>query len=138
MRRSVSALLTSICLLAVWLSTPILAVAHMVVAEHRFCAEHERLEEGTEGHAPGVDQAGTERDDSSAVCADQTEESESGHESCAFGDSFTLEDAFIQTVDLAVEPAFASEASLALHSKTVHSSLLLLRVAPKNSPPHIA
>lgn len=138
MRRSLSVLFTSICLLAVWLSTPILAVAHVVVAEHRFCAEHERLEEGTEGHAPGVDEAETERDDSSTVCADQTEESESEHEACTFVDTFTLEDDFIQPEDFAVEQALASEASPALHCKTVHSSLSLLRVAPKNSPPHSA
>jgi hypothetical protein len=138
MRRSFSALFTSLCLLAVWLSTPILAVAHVVVSEHRFCAEHERMEEGTEVHAPGVDEAGLERDDGTAVLADQTEESESGHEACTFVDNFTLEDAFIQPVDFAVEQALASEASPALHCKTVHSSLPLLRVAPKNSPPHIA
>ena len=138
MRGSLSALFTSICLLAVWLSMPILAVAHVVVTEHRFCAEHERMEEGTGVHAPGVEEAGTEHDDTARVCGDQTEESELDHEACAFGDSFTLEDAFIQPSDLTVEPALASEAPPAPHSQTVHCSLPLLLVAPKSSPPHIA
>lgn len=138
MRRPTSAIVTTVCLLAAWIATPLLSVAHVVLVEHRFCAEHERLEEGADGHASGTEEGYSDVGESSRVSPGHAEESRVEHEGCAFGENFTLEDHFVLPLALVAEPAFASEASQVLRTGTVAASVPLLLVAPKSSPPLIA
>lgn len=128
------------CLLVVWIATPLLALAHVALEEHRYCAEHEQLEEGADGHAQGAERGAPDANDtpSSTLTPGDPGDSQVEHEGCAFGESFPLEDHFVLPSDLASEPALASEAPPVPGVRALAAKLPLFLFAPKNSPPPVA
>lgn len=138
MSRPASAIIATVCLLAVWIATPILSAAHVMLVQHSFCAEHERLEEGADVHASGIDSGASDTSELATVSPGHPVDSEPGHEGCAFGEDFPLEDYFLLPTTLDAEPAMASEASQLLRALAADQRVPLLLVAPKNSPPQFA
>ena len=133
MHRNFAQLVASLCLLAVWIATPLLSVAHLALEEHSYCAEHERLEEGAHGKAQN--ESSTSAIAGVHVAPDLPGEGDEDHEDCAFGDDFTREclhclpsqSAHAAPTALVVDPFLLASIAPAT------SDLLLL--APKNSPP---
>lgn len=124
---------TNYCLLAIWILTPLLSVAHVALEQHSYCIEHERLEEGQDGHSQVV-----ESDEGGLLNSrPPAGHDEAGHEACAFGEDFTRASSCIVSYVLVANEALAFAGAPALSTSVVESTRLLL-VAPKNSPPLIA
>ena len=133
MRRSSLQILASLCVLVVWIMTPLLSVVHVVVEEHRYCAEHERLEED-EGHAQGVERVS--ETSTSRVAPNTPAEPSGEHADCAFGDDFSRDDYILSHhLTLHVGLGFAPSAALWVAAPSLADLLL---VAPKTSPPLVA
>ena len=133
MRANFSYIAATILLLVVWCATPLLAVAHIAIVEHTYCATHDRLEEGGGAHnSARAELAQSEAQASSA--GDDSSESE--HKLCALGDCFTLEKLSPNT------NVFSSVTTLAAGINTqrfvdinTDERIPLLAIAPKCSPP---
>jgi hypothetical protein len=122
----------AILLLAIWIASPLMSVAHAAMVAHTYCAEHERVEEGDNIHAT------KHHDESHALSAVSPVQEDNAHKDCAFSEDFTLEEYFVLASSLIVEVAPTIEVAPVLHSKTDAKGLPLLLIAPKSSPPLFA
>lgn len=135
-----SQLLASIAfaLLVVWIATPLFAVVHVVVEEHRYCAEHQRLEEGGEAHDDEASSVAASQDSEDSKSERSLREStlpQRSHELCASVDCLSLE-----TLRTGVKGqnvvAMTTEYATPLLPTAQHTyRLAQLLVAPKCSPP---
>lgn len=143
MYRRLSHTVGAMLLLLVWISIPLLSSIHVALEEHRYCAEHERMEEGTKAHNGSADN-GSLADSAwtsseppvsdNAVSGRQPSE-ESEHANCVFVDSFTID-----SIRFDDAPAIDKSSATALVSWAAKPSdavrvIALLYIAPKCSPP---
>ncbi len=133
MRRGTPLIAATLLILGVWIASPLLSVVHAVFEEHRYCAEHERLEEASETHVPGDSKTGA----TGAIASSNSGELPTEHEDCAFDEDFTrtIPDS---TLVLLATPAPAILPPAQIRTIAFVHGISLLHVAPKSSPPTIA
>ncbi len=125
--RPVAALLV----VAVWLGAPLIAALHVAFEEHAYCVEHGALEELD--HAARGDS--TREADAKHIQIEPTESS-IAHMECVFGEPAVREEfiAVSASAIAAAAPQAPQEPAL-LDREQPCSSIELLSVAPKSSPP---
>lgn len=135
MRRRTTELLASIILLVVWIATPLFAVVHVAVEEHRFCAEHQRLEEGASAHQDDAVIAAAPEIVVSERVLRSPDVPQRAHEVCASVDCLSVDtlrpDAKGQSI-VAVASVYATP--LLLRAQYTYRIAPIL-IAPKCSPP---
>jgi hypothetical protein len=140
MRSRASHSLAATLVLAVWILAPVLAVIHVALEDHIYCAEHQRLEEGSDAHSAVGDSAMTQADAKGSQTQSfqpRSEESAASHEGCAFGEDFTREGLRLEH-RISAEPALMASDSEAIRlTGNASSGIPLLLSAPKNSPPSL-
>ncbi|MCP4448607.1 MAG: hypothetical protein GY811_25205 [Myxococcales bacterium] len=130
----------AISILVLWVVLPLVTLGHVVVEDHTYCADHQRLEEtgdaqDSAGHAALVldaDEAATANSGSSP--ADGT----GGHERCALGDDVARDAQCPGYLLPTLVPQLAFAALGPSNVGGVHLSISILRAAPKNSPPTLS
>ncbi len=133
MRRETQGLATTtLCLLVVWIATPLLSVAHAALEEHRYCVDHERLEEASESHSRAPGAKGSAQANVSHAHSDELP---TEHVDCAFDEDFTraAPDRFLPYPLATTSPCFLLPAPL--RAVLPAESIPLLSIAPKSSPP---
>lgn len=130
-------------LLVLWILVPLLALAHVALEEHTYCAEHQRLEEAGDIHGGASRLVSDLAPDAEehpprAVSGNSSENTAGGHERCALSEDFTRD---AQCPSLLVRTLTTSQcfAPVVLPVATpVIRAIALLRNAPKSSPPQLA
>lgn len=142
MRQRVKHRVAATSLLVLWILVPLLALAHVALEEHTYCAEHQRLEEAGDVHR-GANGAisdvalGSEDHHPPTVSGNSSESDTGGHERCALGDEFTRD---AQCPGLLVRTLTATQFFAPVAPPAASPALrtiALLRIAPKSSPPQL-
>jgi hypothetical protein len=126
-RLGAAALLFMLCL------GPLLTAAHELANRHRFCLEHQTIEEDAEGGEGSVAHPGEETPKVDGAAS----ESLAGHVGCPLAQALAQRATVGQT-PVASTLSRASESDPAAPVPSVRRPLAVLTVAPKTSPPLVA
>lgn len=121
-------------LAALWIATPLLAVVHIALDSHTYCAEHGILEEGVTHH----DTSDASRQAPSGAAADASTEgfpNDSGHTPCGFGDTATLDSIHLGHIPTIKAAPIALSIDAYFSGQYAGDSQPPLVFAPKTSPP---
>ena len=122
-------------LLAVWIVVPILSAVHAAAESHRYCAQHQAVEEA-HGHATqAADLPAEEASDDTKTRRGEPPSHSEDHAACAFGHVAVEDSTSANGFDDAAKVPPTSEPGEFLASQIAVASFRLHRLAPKTSPP---
>ncbi len=127
-------LLATLSLLIAWVATPLLSVAHLALEEHRYCAEHERLEESN-SHTLESTAANDSEQQSVVRRSSLPSDERPSHEACAFSpELIPVGNTLAGFIAIAIPDAGFEISSICPSLRFVHCKRLFDE-APKTSPP---
>ena len=132
-----SALLAAILLLVVWIATPLLAVGHVAVEEHRYCVEHQRLEEGANTHRGDASIEASPEIVVSERILRVSELPERSHEVCASVECLSVDTLRPDNKAQNVVAVKSQYTALVLLKAQDSYQIAPITIAPKCSPPHL-